>query len=61
MSDDTKHEVFVSTATIYKSGVGQPFPPGSEVTLHQDHAESFRKAGLEQKPVSKSKGVSKGE
>lgn len=48
MPDDVKHETFISTATIYKSGSGQPFPPGSEVTLHPDHATDFRKAGLEQ-------------
>jgi hypothetical protein len=50
MPEDVKHETFVSTATIYKSGTGQPFPPGSEVNLHPDHAADFRKAGLEHKP-----------
>ena len=48
MPEDVKHETFVSTAIIYKPGAGQPFPPGSEVTLHPDHAADFRKAGLEQ-------------
>lgn len=51
MPEDVKHETFVSTATIYKSGSGLPFPPGSEVTLHPDHASDFRKAGLEQPKV----------
>jgi hypothetical protein len=52
MPDDPKHETFVSTATIYKPGTGLPFAPGSEVTLHPDHAAEFRKAGLEQpKPI----------
>lgn len=50
MPDSPKAETFVSTATIYKPGSGHPFPPGSPVDLHPDHAELFRKAGLEQKP-----------
>jgi hypothetical protein len=53
MPSDDKHETFVSTATIYKSGSGHPFPPGSEVTLHSDHAADLRKAGLEYKAPKK--------
>lgn len=48
MSDDVKTEIFRSTATIYKSGSGHPFAPGADVPLHPDHAEDFRKGGLEQ-------------
>lgn len=66
MPDDVKHETFVSTATIYKPGSGHPFPPGSEVPLHPDHAADFRKAGLEQpktvqEPVTDKKPGGKGE
>lgn len=45
-------ETFVSpTATIYKSGAGQPFPPGTPVKLPADHAADFRKAGLDKAPA----------
>lgn len=48
---DQKHEIFVSTATIYKPGTGHPFAPGSPVPLHPDHAAAFRAADLEKKPI----------
>ncbi len=49
MADADKTENFVSKATIYQSGSGQPFAPGTPVTLPRDHAEDLRKAGLEHK------------
>lgn len=47
MPDPVKPVLFVSHATIYKSGAGHPFPPGSSVPLHPDDAEAFRKSKLE--------------
>lgn len=47
MAEQVKDVPFVSTATIYLPGGGHPFPPGSTVSLHPDHASEFRKHGIE--------------
>lgn len=55
MAEPVKLEPFVSTATIYKPGAGHPFPPGTPVHLHPDHAAALRDMKLEAEPKADAK------